>query len=261
MVHVLRAGDHVELTPFDARTVSELDRVASDLGFDRGELLAGVSCLLLVEGEHEIAVLERIFERELADAKISLVAMRGSPPKGLLEVDALWRFTKAAVAVCLDNVRQDLVDKAQDGDGSALLELRSPSSSSEEKALAVLIGHARSHQRDTVLLGHPGKDLIDALDPRAIRHEYERFPKTHAKTDAAYKAAIADAERDGKKKPGRKTLYEQLYGVPSHRDAYARMAAAHVALGLVPPELDRVVKAAAEAAQSADLASLGLLDP
>lgn len=144
-----------------------------------------MSGLLLVEGEHDIAALEGIFGVDLAEAKISLVALRGSPPKGLLEVDALWRFTTAAVIVCLDNGRPELVSRAQGGDEDALGALRR-SKAEEEKALARLVTQSQRFARDIHLIGHPGRDLIDALEPAAIRDCYPRYPTTHALAEAAY---------------------------------------------------------------------------
>ena len=253
MIHVRRERDVTMLTPFDPASVDQLDGVAADLGFDRGELLAGVDGFLLVEGEHEIAVLEGIFGEELAEAKLSLVALRGSPPKGLLEVDALWRFTTAAVAVCLDNVRPDLVRSAQAGDQDALGQLTHASASNEEKALAVLIGQARKFHREIVLLGHPGTDLIDALDPAVVRAVYPRFPATHAEADVAYQQAVAKAEAAKRRRPGRKAVYAREFGIPNSRASYARIAAKHRELEVRPPALEAVVEAAADAASSASL--------
>ena len=260
MVHVRRGPQGIELAPFDAQEATELDEIAASLGFDRGELLAGVSCLLLVEGEHDIAALEGIFGRELAEAKVTLVALRGSPPKGLLEVDALWRFTTAAIAVCLDNVRPGLVERAQEGDDQALRELRT-STAEEEKALARLVTQSRRFAREIHLLGHPSKDLIDALEPDAIRDAYPKYPKTHELADAAFREAVAQAESDEKAALGRKAFYQERYGIDNSRYAYERIAESHRKLGLRPSSLQTIVDRAAEAAMAADTAALGLTLP
>lgn len=261
MVHVRRGERGIEVQAFDPVAIDELDAVAAELGFDRGELLVGISCFLLVEGEHEIAVLEAIFGRDLAEARVLLVPLRGSPPKGLLEVDALWRFTTAAVAVCLDNVRPDAVARAQDGDDEALRELRRSTSSEEEKALARLITQSRRHARPIVLLGHPGIDLIDALDPDAVRAVYPDYPASHDLAQGAYEEAVAAARERGEAKPQRKPFLEQRYGVENSRRTYERVGAAHRERGLRPPDLERIVEHAARAAAAADSAALGLAPP
>jgi predicted ATPase len=258
MVHVRRGPRGIELASFDPVAVEELDKVASDLGFDRGELLAGVSCLLLVEGEHEIAAL-RIYGRQLAEARVSLVAMHGSPPRGLLEVDALWRFTTAAVVVCLDNVRPEIIARAQADNDLALRKLRR-SDSNEEKVVARLITQSQQFARLLHILGHPAIDLIDTFVPRAVQAVYPRYPSSHDIAQRAYADAVADATATDKPKPDRKAFLQDRYGVENSRRTYERIGAEHRRLGLRVPALEAIVKGATLAGEAADLKALGLSD-
>ncbi len=256
MVHISRRDGATSAEPFDATVVEQLSDVAAALGFERGELLAGVSCFLLVEGEHEVAVLEEIFGMELRASKVVLVPLRGSPPKGLLEVDALWRFTTAAVAVALDNIRSDALARAADGDEGALRELRHANSSEEEKALGNLLVQAARHGRELHVLGHPGVDLIDALDPVGIRSAYGAYPEGHAEADAAWQAS---RERHGKNAGSRKAFYQDKFGIENSVRAYRLMGAAHARLELRPAGLAAIVQGACNAASDADLRAAGEL--
>lgn len=101
-VYVTREERGILCEPFDADELRPLDRIATALGFDRGELLTTVSLFLLVEGSHDVVVLERMFE-ELRAARIAVVSMEGlSNYKVVLDSDVLWRYTTAEIALTTD---------------------------------------------------------------------------------------------------------------------------------------------------------------
>src|SRR4051794_1004507 len=77
LVYVER-GDHATLyRPFDFATVVATDRIAAEMGFDRGELLTRVRVVLYVEGAMDRVVLDELFGAELARKGIALAIFGG----------------------------------------------------------------------------------------------------------------------------------------------------------------------------------------
>ncbi|HYJ09622.1 MAG TPA: AAA family ATPase [Polyangiaceae bacterium] len=239
--YVRRVGGSVIVEAIEAGALDALDTVAREVGFDRGELLSTISCFLLVEGEHDRVVLEGIFGQELRLAGVFIVPLRGSPRRSLLDVDTLWRFMTAPVAVALDNLPLEDVAAAQ-ADPACLGRLRAPDATPEAKAVATILQAALGTDKRIEFLGHRGSDLIDALDDRAILEEFPTsgWPGQLAMQEAwlSYKAAH-DAS-DG----ARKAWLQEAYGIDNGTGTYVRLAEAHRRLGLRPPALEAIVNAA-----------------
>lgn len=237
--YVTRIDGKVIVESIDGTALDALDTVARDVGFNRGELLATVSCFLLVEGEHDRVTLEGIFGRELRAAGVFVVPLRGSPRRSLLDVDTLWRFMTAPVAVALDNLPMEDVAAAQ-ADPDAIGKLRQPKATEEAKAVATIIRAAHGTDKRVEFLGHAEVDLIDTLEDDAIRDEFPRWPGQQAMRIAweTYRAQHQSSARS------RKAWLEKTYGLPNDTGTYIRLAAAHLRLGLRPAALATIVEAA-----------------
>jgi hypothetical protein len=237
--YVTRVDGRVSVEPIDAAALDALDAVAHDVGFDRGELLSTVSCFLLVEGEHDRVMLDTIFERELRSAGVFIVPLRGSPRRSLLDVDTLWRFMTAPVAVALDNL--PLTDvAAASTDPAALGRLRAPKATEEAKAVATIVQAAIGTDKRIEVVGHDGSDLIDALDDDAICAEFPRWPGQEAMRQAWSSHKAKRDVRDG----ARKGWLQTMYGIDNSTGTYLRLANAHIKLGLRPAPLAAIVDAA-----------------
>jgi hypothetical protein len=230
--------------PFDADELRPLDRIAAALGFDRGELLTTVSLFLLVEGSHDVVVLERMFE-ELRAARIAVVSMEGlSNYKVVLDSDVLWRYTTAEIALTTDKFDAAVLAQIV-GDPRAARELRRSSAANDElKILAKLVGAAERHGKRIHLLGHRGADLIDVLDEGVVRREFSGYPG-HAVAEQQW----TDAQAAGASAPDKKAFYEERYGIPMDVESYIALADAHAEEGVKPPALKAIVDDAVSLAQ------------
>jgi hypothetical protein len=248
--HVRRVGLNVEVERLAQAGLEDLDEVAQELGFDRGELLATVGCFLLVEGVHDQIVLETIFAQQLRQAGVYIAPLCGSPRRSLLDVDVLWRFTTAPVALALDHIDPELLAAAQAGNAEALRRLRHAAASQESKAAGELLERMAGGAHRLHLLSHPGTDLIDALDDDAVRAAFcDDYPGAAA-MQAAWQAHV-EAEQQAGRSVGanqRKDWIAQTYGIPNNRDSYKRIAQEHVRIGRRPPALTTIVDAAVELA-------------
>jgi hypothetical protein len=245
--HVRRDGMRVTVERLDPRRLDALDAVAQELGFDRGELLVAVGCFLIVEGVHDQIVLEHVFDRQLCDAGVLVVPLRGGVRKSLLDADALWRYTTAPVALALDHIALDDLGAAQGGDADALARLTHADASEESKAAGNLLRHARGMGRELHVLGHPGLDLIDALHDDAVSDVYGDYPGAEAMHEA-WQAHVAERREAGEIVAARrrKAWLQTEYGIDNSREAYERIAEVHVTLGLKPPGLTPIALRAAE---------------
>ena len=239
--YVRRVGGSVVVEPVEAGAIDALDDVAREVGFDRGELLSTISCFLLVEGEHDRVTLEGIFGQELRLAGVFIVPLRGSPRRSLLDVDTLWRFMTAPVAVALDNLPMDEVAAAQ-ADPACLGRLRAPTATPEAKAVATILNAALGTDKRIEFLGHSGSDLIDALDESAI---IETFPASGwPGQDAMHEAWLAYKSDNHAPDSARKAWLQETYGIDNSTKTYQRLADAHRRLGHRPPALEAIVDAA-----------------
>jgi hypothetical protein len=234
-VYAERTGKGTVCKPFDADEINKLDRIVSELGFDRGELLTTVSLFLIVEGIHDLLVLDRVFG-ELRAARIALLPLDGlSNYKAVLDSDALWRYTTAEVALSTDKFEPDLLREVI-GDPKKAKELRKADAPEETKMLGKLIGNAERNGKRIYLLGHRGADLIDVLDEAIVKGEFPGYPG-HEEAQRLWSQELESGANAGQ----RKGFYERHFKIPTQVDAYARLGEAHATAGAKPPALQRIV--------------------
>lgn len=101
LVHVRRdsAGNAV----VEPMTLELRERI-EELGLDTADLVQFCRKALLVEGQHELVILQELFREELSDAGVEVLALRGaSNLKNASDAQLLFRFTDADLVVMLDN--------------------------------------------------------------------------------------------------------------------------------------------------------------
>ena len=101
--------------------------------------------------------------------------------------------------------------------------------------------------RELHLLAHPRTDLIDALHDDAVKTAYERYPGAAA-MQAAWEDHVAERAKAGEtvRASTRKAWLQEQYAIDNSREAYSRVADAHLELGLEPPGLAPIVERAVE---------------
>lgn len=237
-VYVRRGKDGTECKAFDADEIRDLDQIVSELGFDRGELLTMVALFLVVEGIHDLVVLDRLFG-ELRAARIALLSMEGlSNYQAVLDSDALWRYTTAEVALCTDKFELELL-KEVITDPKKAKELRRSEAPQETKILAKLLGNAERNDKRVYLLGHPGDDLIDALDESVIQQEFPGYPG-HEEAQRLWRQEV----EAGAKATQKKAFYARSFDIPVSVDSYVKLAKAHAEAEIRPAALQAIVDSA-----------------
>ena len=173
--------------PFEPQELSALSVIAADLGFDRGELLCGISLVLYVEGPTDIAVLDTLFRRELHELGVLLVPVRGAVgahSKGLVDSEIVQRITAARLAVAFDKVTEADIRRLESS-----AEIRDELSNSKDlelRELARLYQRAARSDRQIATVEVAGEDIFDLLDETSINALFPRFPG-HAKARAEAK--------------------------------------------------------------------------
>ena len=132
--HVLRGSDgRTRVDLLDDPVQRDLERAASSLGLSNADVMQMVRVFLIVEGDHDVAVIHQFIGTELAGIPAVVLPMRGTHNLlSLLDAQFLFRFTDAAVVVALDRVRVPELDQKWQR-AVQLVE-----SENEEKALRVL---------------------------------------------------------------------------------------------------------------------------
>jgi len=156
-----------------------------DLGLEPSDLLARDRVVLLVEGEHDIAVLEELFGRELERLGVRMIPMRGGKTlPHAVDSQVLFHFTDAWLVPLLDKVDPRGIDAAWseaqrlkkiDGIDAAVQHLadfvqREMGNSNEDKWIGeFLTGAAKIGQENRVKpLGLSKDDIIEYLPPQLV---------------------------------------------------------------------------------------------
>lgn len=106
---------HVHRSPSGKIAISPMGDLEShrisELGLDPSDLLQHVRTVLLVEGEHEVWVLDELFGNEFNDSGVLVSPLRGGKMlKSSVDAQLLFRYTSANVLVMLDNESTERVE-------------------------------------------------------------------------------------------------------------------------------------------------------
>lgn len=155
-IHVERSIDGFSTTKrLDMRLDDHREGLAAlgaVLGLGPGDLLQMVRCFVVVEGEHDLTVLDELFGTEFGAALVRILPLRGAKNLGsLVNAQLLFDFTDAPVCLVLDHLK-----------------------SSEVEPIWRDVLHATADERERVLarldkIGHGSAKWLRELGTRASR--------------------------------------------------------------------------------------------
>lgn len=142
-------------------------QLARDLGVTSGELLNGISWILVVEGEHDRVILDWAFGDELRRLRVAVVRMFGTRNiEATLDLDFVQAYLDVPMTVMLDNTSVHRVTDKRLGD-RALTE--------EEFKARKLLQDAKARHKQIDLIGLNRVDIVAYLGEEAIRATVPRF--------------------------------------------------------------------------------------
>lgn len=223
-------------TAFEPSDLDQLDAIAQTLTFDRGELLGAVAVWLVVEGQTDVVVLRRLFARELHYGGIGVIPLHGTAySKGILEADALWRYTRVPVAVMFDNVPPEQVFELLKASNDELKVIETADKKQrppEVGQMARLVRLAREAGRDIHPVPNSGTDMLSLMNEDVLKDITDgKFPG-HKK---------ADEQWNRHNKGSRDEFYKTRYGLEKRPDLFGRIADLMAERGDRPPELTAAI--------------------
>lgn len=210
LVGLQRDRGETRMEDLTSSTLRLLDEAASVYGADRAAWLQIARGLLLVEGEHDVAVVNHFRGEDLQKLRVAVIPIRGHKNLTGTVISEFFGRMGIPVRVMLDDVRSAAVM----GDDSVSLR------SSEERLVRQLI-----HQRDrfphldVVPYGDP--DILCALPMSAVRRAW---PGANELTWAE----IADAWRGLTQNVGFKFYALKRLGIKDDADTFVRTTLAAV---------------------------------
>lgn len=223
-----------ELTP---ELLAASDDVASEMGYDRGELLSAVAAIVFVEGQADKLFLEAFCARELHHAGVALIPIHGAVSaqrKGVVDSEVVLTWTAARLGVLLDNLSESEWSTLET-DADYCAQQARKASKTELKAMAQILERAREVGRTITPIGIAVPDIFDLLDEGLLAARYEAFPG-HAQARASWDEANA------KKPINWKAYYRQTYGIEVEPALFGQIGAAMASRGLRPPAISELVE-------------------
>lgn len=157
----VKAGSVEEVDDLDAPARTA---VARDLGATRGELLAGISALLVVEGEHDQLVLDRCFGVQLRAAGVVILPMRGTENlPSVLALDFIQRYMDVPPTIMVDFT---VAARVRNGSGKT----------QEERKLVELAKQAERLGFAYTVIGLSLPDIVCYLSDDAVAEIHHGFP-------------------------------------------------------------------------------------
>lgn len=243
LTHVNRAAGHrVQLRSLDPRDLAALDRDVSDLGFDRGELLALHRAVLFVEGATDQAVIEALYPDRIRDIGLLVQPFHGTGShRRVLEVETLFRILGPPFHVLVDNVTEE--ERAFVGhlDEPGLEQLiGKPDRTKKRSDELIFLAHVRlaGLRAGPQLEIHaiPTKDILGALDDAVVRDlARERHPGRPSYP--GFEAALAEAEERNEKY----VLTLRRFGIEKNAEFFREAARRMNRDGCKSRDLDNVI--------------------
>lgn len=233
VVRVDRGNPRQGLLAIDPDALRATDELSRAMGFDRGELLAGLAAIVYVEGSFDRLVIEGLLRDELRQAAIAVRAFGGTHNITEILKDPLLSYTVARVAVIVDNVGEKELRKLTSN--AEHRKRRADGDSGEPTFLARLLEGAERHGRHIEPFSIGERDMFFLLDDLALQSIDSRWPGH----DQAWKAW--GQERATDHYGGWKEFFAGRFGVRVN-NATARRAADHMRdRGVVPPVLSTIM--------------------
>jgi hypothetical protein len=161
-VGVLVAGeDGLALREVSETGLAALEELAPELGLDRSVWLQMTRAVVVVEGQHDLMVIERFFGDELERHAIRLLALRGTKnTRRFIESEFLGQ-AGIPLRVVFDNVRSEALEGQVD-----------PSSFRDEERDILQLLHQLSQGHDIRAFPFEGPDIMCALPEDAVRRAF-----------------------------------------------------------------------------------------
>ena len=173
LVRLERVEGMTRATPFNPGLLSEVEQHAAQLGLTRADLIQLTRGALLVEGLHDRIVVESFFERELADAGVRILVLRGADNAIALPDAELLHKLEIPLFLMLDNtsaLHAELLNEGRMHTGGP----KPPTK--EERIHAAVAGAARFKGLPVTHVPLELLDIVWAIPEEAIRKDLPDFP-------------------------------------------------------------------------------------
>lgn len=161
---VVRIEGKTSAIPLDQDLLGMVEKHAHDLGVGRAAILQTARGLLMVEGKHDVAVLQTMFREELTAARILVVPLGGTGnAQDVLTEGRFFSKLGARLMLLFDNVR---AGRFRDG------ELPLTSNRDEERIAAAIISKLRLDGVSVDMLPFDRPDIICAIPESTIRRAF-----------------------------------------------------------------------------------------
>jgi hypothetical protein len=236
-LYVWRNGQNSEIHEFEPRELAAMDQISAEMGFDRGELLSSIRTLLFVEGRADQIVLERLYKRELHAAGIVVVPVHGVFRfNGVIEAEALWRFTAATIAVLVDNDISASVERIR-YDAEKREEARRQRNNVELQQIASFLETAMQAERDVEVLSISPFDMFGLLDEQILMERFPGFPG-HSVAEQRWRQEQNDSAVTRR---SLKSYLRMECGVELDNGLFEKVSSEMLAAGIRPAELTEIV--------------------
>jgi len=220
LVRLERVKGTTHAIPFEPGLLSEIERHAAQLGLTRADLIQLTRGALLVEGAHDRIVVESFFGRQLADAGVRILVLRGADNAIALPDAELLHKLEIPLFLMLDNtsaLHAELLNQGRRHTGG------SKRPTKEERIHAAVAEAARFKGLPVTHVPLELPDIVWAIPEQAIREDLPDFPGWDQVT-----AAIR--RRQGKIKD----ILRELYGVDVTAPVLGKWIATAREMGLEP---------------------------
>lgn len=196
LVHLQRTPEGSTLSPLEPSDLDARKALAEQMGFTRGELLARLTFLLIVEGEHDRLVLETLYGDDIETGGIGVLRMHGTDNVlATVELDFVAKYLDVPVAVLTDYTRTDRIGSQRIPDWEL---------SAEERALRGLRRAAKERGRRIHLFGLERPDITGYLNAEAVAAANPGFP--------GWDAVLVEFEKE-RRRPKFKDWLKERHGM------------------------------------------------
>lgn len=261
LLHVHRnTSGHTEVETLSLDAAERME----ELGLNPSDLLQLYRALLLVEGQHEVTILEALLGDELRALGIGVLCMRGAKNLKAWDAQLIERFTDIPFFVLVDNDSSERVTniweraKQQAAEGLAFFrtidELREGGKGSEGEFLRELcknlITGEAAHRLHLIAL--TAADVPEYLPPAALAPAVGNKTWTELRSEAGEKASSS-----GTFKKWMTSTYGASYADSTLREAVASMDQVPAEIVAILNDIDRILSARRPDPPNGDLLERG----
>lgn len=227
---LVRAKVGKNRTLFSTPTLKDADTrraIAKEMGLGQGELLTGISSILIVEGAHDRIMLEAF--ANLNEHGMRILRMHGTKNTELFataSLDFIDEYLDVPIAILVDRARIDKVNRVRSASDKGLTK--------EEQSLVRLKLSAQDAGREFKLFGLNRADVAMYLNETVVKEHSTNFTTWD---DAAKRYIRKYKGVDPKEKPDFKTWLRQNFDLDINSETVTSMAS-EMRQRPLPPEAD-----------------------